>query len=379
MATTTDTLLVEKEKFRSKTIPEIEMEYNVKILLAFVRGSQMYGTATANSDVDITFVYQQSTREILKGNYKEQITVGGNDIVGYEIERFLNLLSVNNPNMLESLDIPADCMIYKHSSMDVVLNQEIWLSRLIENSILGYANSQIKKATGLEKNMNNAQPRERKSILEFCHVVQDGNTVPFLGFFSDYKAYYDSQADYNNWGLVKMDNGKQLYSLYANHYAEDEYFRGLVKEDSVNLRLSDVPNPKNRPSVTFVYNLDGFEVHCKQHKAYWQWVVERNDERHLTNQSHGKNYDSKNMMHLYRLLNMAYRISQGGLLQVKDDNVSELMKIRRGEIEYDLLIEQAELMFNSIKNNFETLALKDKPDEKLKKDLLLQFRLADFK
>lgn len=373
-----DLLESEKEKFRSKTIPEIEMEYNVKILLAFVRGSQMYGTATANSDVDITFVYRQDTKDILKGNYKEQITVGGNDIVGYEIERFLNLLSVNNPNMLESLDIPADCMIYKHSSMDIVLNQEIWLSRLIENSILGYANSQIKKATGLEKNMNNPQPRERKSILEFCYVVQDGNTVPFLDFFEVYDYYHEGKSDYNKWGLVKMDNGKQLYALYPN--SKDEFYRGLVKEDSVNLRISNVENTEfEKTSYTFVYNLDGFEVHCKQHKAYWEWVDERNPERHLTNQSHGKNYDSKNMMHLYRLLNMAYKISQGGLLQVRDDNVSELMRIRKGEIEYDVLIEQAELMFNSIKNNFKTLALKDKPDNELKKDLLLQFRLAGFK
>lgn len=373
-----DLLESEKEKFRSKTIPEIEMKYNVKILLAFVRGSQMYGTATANSDVDITFVYRQDTKDILKGNYKEQITVGGNDIVGYEIERFLNLLSVNNPNMLESLDIPADCMIYKHSSMDIVLNQEIWLSRLIENSILGYANSQIKKATGLEKNMNNPQPRERKSILEFCYVVQDGNTVPFLDFFEVYDYYHEGKSDYNKWGLVKMDNGKQLYALYPN--SKDEFYRGLVKEDSVNLRISNVENTEfEKTSYTFVYNLDGFEVHCKQHKAYWEWVDERNPERHLTNQSHGKNYDSKNMMHLYRLLNMAYKISQGGLLQVRDDNVSELMRIRKGEIEYDVLIEQAELMFNSIKNNFKTLALKDKPDNELKKDLLLQFRLAGFK
>ena len=80
----------EKENFKKNILPNIESENNVKILLAYVRGSHMYGTNLPTSDVDITFIYQQPTDEILRGNYKEQINYGGNDIVGYEIQRFIN-------------------------------------------------------------------------------------------------------------------------------------------------------------------------------------------------------------------------------------------------------------------------------------------------
>ena len=141
----THTLQLEKDKFAA-SIPVLEKDRNIKILLAFVRGSHMYGTSNDKSDVDITFVYRQPTQEILKGNYVEQLSIGGNDIVGYEIERYLQLLGQNNPNIIESLDIPEDCLIYKHESMDTVLHtQSKWLSRTVEKTILGYADSQIRK------------------------------------------------------------------------------------------------------------------------------------------------------------------------------------------------------------------------------------------
>lgn len=362
----------EKKNFL-ELIPKIEFEHDVDILLAYVRGSHMYGTSTDKSDVDITFVYRQPTDTILKSEYMPQLNIGGNDVVGYEIERFLELLTLNNPNILESLDIPEDCMIYCDDYMVEVLDQSIWVSKLAEDTILGYAQSQVKKATGLNKNMNNAQPKERKSILEFCYVVIDGNTMPFYDFLTICERVYGIKPDPIKWGLVKMDNGKQLYALYPNK--DDEFFRGLVKEDSVNLRTSDVPNRSRRDSFTFVYNLDGFEIHCKQHAAYWKWEEERNEERHLTNQGHGKNYDSKNMMHLMRLLQMAHNVATSDRIVVRQANtVSWLLNIKKGEFEYDQMIKDAERFTESIKRDFTRSRLKDRPDSKQAKEILLKFR-----
>ena len=365
-------LEVEKSKF-ADSIPYLEKERNIQVLLAFVRGSHMYGTSNSKSDVDITFVYKQPTQEILKGNYLEQLNVGGNDIVGYEIQRYIQLLGQNNPNIIESLDIPEDCLIYKHESMEVFHNQSDWLSKAVEKTVLGYADSQIKKATGLNKNMNNAQPKERKSILEFCYIIENHNTIPFLEFFSKYLLLEDPNADYNNWGLTKMDNGKQLYALYPNF--EGEFFRGLVKEDSVNLRTSDIPNLQNRTSYTLVYNLDGFEVHCKQWKAYWDWEKERNPERFLMNQKAGQGVDLKNMMHLFRLLEMAQNISIGRGIQVRSENVAFLREIREGKHEYKDLMEEAERKFAEIKKNFDSLDIQESVDREMTKELLLKFRL----
>ncbi len=48
---------------------------------------------------------------------------------------------------------------------------------------------------------------------------------------------------------------------------------------------------------------------AKQYHAYWQWVEERNEARYQQNIEHGRSYDSKNMMHTFRLLYIALGIA----------------------------------------------------------------------
>ena len=359
----------EIDKFKNK-MKSIESEYGCKILLAFVRGSHMYGTSTDKSDVDITFVYQQPTSDILRGDYKEQITVGGNDIVGYEIQRFITLLGQNNPNILESLDIPEDCLIHKDEIMDSILQQHPWLSKLTEKTILGYADSQIKKATGLKKKMNNPMV-EKKDLLDFCYIIYDGKSFPVRKEFSD--------EELSKAGLVNIPNSRGIYGLYIDE-ENNQNFRGILKdENSTQLRLSSISKEyaEVHHCETMYYNQDGYEVWKKEYESYQKWLTERNEERHTTNSEHGKNYDSKSMMHLFRLLNMAFIISMGGKLTVREDDVEWLMEIRRGELEYDELIEYSDMLFNLIKSNFKNVELQDTPDPTITKDLILAIRQKD--
>ena len=273
----------EIDKFKNK-MKSIESEYGCKILLAFVRGSHMYGTSTDKSDVDITFVYQQPTSDILRGDYKEQITVGGNDIVGYEIQRFITLLGQNNPNILEALDIPEDCLIHKDELMDPILQQHLWLSKLTEKTILGYADSQIKKATGLKKKMNNPMV-EKKDILDFCYIIYDGKSSPVRKEFSE--------EELSRAGLVNIPNSRGIYGLYIDEQ-KNQNFRGILKdENSTQLRLSSIPKDfaEIYHCYTMYYNQDGYEVWKKEYESYQKWLIERNEERHNTNSEHGKNYD----------------------------------------------------------------------------------------
>ena len=358
----------EKLKFYN-SIPDIEKEYNIKVLLAFVRGSYMYGTNTDTSDVDITFIYKQSTNDILKGNYIEQLNIGGNDIVGYEIQRYIQLLSQNNPNILESLDIPDDCLIYKDESMDI-FNQRDWVSKLTEKTILGYANSQIKKATGLNKNMNNPQPVTKKSILEFCYVIFGGSSQPLIRYANDMSINLDKV------GVVKNQNGKGLYAFYTDNKGEYN-FRGIIKnDDSTQIRLSAIPLDAavEIDPIVFYYNQDGFETHIKSHTLYWKWVNERNEERFNMNQEAGQGVDFKNMMHLFRLLEMASKIGGGKGLQVRSHKVEVLMDIRKGKYNYKDLLEQAETTTNHIKELFLNVDLIEHPDIEFAKELLLKFR-----
>lgn len=381
---------LEKDKFGA-SIPFLEKQHNIKILLAYVRGSHMYGTSSETSDVDITFIYQQPTTEILKNFSKESnlpmsyipyIDVSGTgDVVGYEIQNYIELLVKNNPTILETLDIPEECIIFKHESMKVFDNQEKWVTKLTENSILGYAKSQIKKATGLNKNMNNRQPEERNSILHYCYIIKREKSIPFLEWYDEYCSYNASCdeefLDHNNWGLAKVDNGKGMYALYLNELNGDN-FAGLIKDNtSTQLRLSTIPqaNMELRKEVyQFYYNLDGFEVHCKQHKSYWDWVKNRNQARFDLNQKAGQGVDLKNMSHLFRLLEMALNVSLGKGIKVRTENVQFLRDIKEGKYPYQDLMKDAEKLVSEINGNYESVNLPELVDVNYAKEILLTFR-----
>jgi hypothetical protein len=71
-------------------------------------------------------------------------------------------------------------------------------------------------------------------------------------------------------------------------------------------------------------------------------VEERNDERYKNTKSHGKNYDAKNMMHTFRLLNMAEEIAVHHRVIVHRKDRDFLLRIRAGDFEYEELIGMVE-------------------------------------
>lgn len=73
-----------------------------------------------------------------------QISNETNDEVYYEIGRFVELLLKNNPNILEILATPEDCVLYKHPLMEKLQLKE-FLSKLCKNTFAYYVTTQIKK------------------------------------------------------------------------------------------------------------------------------------------------------------------------------------------------------------------------------------------
>lgn len=47
-------------------------------------------------------------------DYTPQVSNPSNDIIYYEFGRFMELLSLNNPNILELLNSPEQAVLYKH-------------------------------------------------------------------------------------------------------------------------------------------------------------------------------------------------------------------------------------------------------------------------
>lgn len=158
-----------------------DLDNNTHLLLKCISGSRAYGLATPSSDTDIKGVFVLPKKQFYGLEYTEQLNNETNDIVYYELKRFIDLLTKNNPNILELLATPQDCVLFRNPVMDAV-KPELFLSKLCKQTFAGYAQSQIKKAKGLNKKTVNPVEKDRKSVLDFCHVVQGQGSIVLLSW-----------------------------------------------------------------------------------------------------------------------------------------------------------------------------------------------------
>lgn len=342
----------------------IDIQYlkeNNLILFEVISGSQAYGLATKDSDTDIKGVFYLP-KNIFYGNERiEQVNNSTNDIVYYELGKYIELLSKNNPNILEMLCTPGEHVMYKHPIMDEI-RPELFLSKMAKETLAGYALTQIKKAKGLNKKFNNPVSEERWTVLDFCYIMIDGKSVPVKDWLID----TDRKAEYC--GLVKLNHTKGLYALY---YDKNAGYKGLVRdENSDDVCCSSVEKGATLTVYLFC-NQEAYSAHCKNYSEYWSWVAKRNEKRYLNNLEHGKGYDAKNMMHVIRLLQQAKELFNTGNLRINRPNREELLAIKGGDKSYEELLNYAEQLMKEIEISYSTSSLQEKPnDEKVKKILV---------
>lgn len=338
------------------------------ILLEAISGSHAYGLSLPTSDTDIRGVFILPQDELYGLHYVEQVADEKNDVVFYELGRFVELLIKNNPTMLELLAIPADCILHRDPVLDMVRTEDV-LSKLCQEAFAGYAKAQIYKARGLNKKVVNPMDEKRKGILDFCFVPEGQGAVPLLEWLG---ARGWAQEDC---GLVNIPHMHDIYALFYGGpgAATTLGFKGVAaKEHSNAVSLSSVPKGMERAAI-MAFNKDGYTIYCKDYKNYWDWVEKRNEVRYEGTISHGKNYDAKNMMHTFRLLDMAAEIAEG-IVQVRRPNREELLAIRRGEREYDALLAEAEARLPLIAERFAASKLPEKPDADRLNAVLIEMR-----
>ena len=378
-------------------------------LLLVIRGSHAYGTNVETSDTDYSGVFIQKIEDIIGFNYIEQINDDKNDIVLYEIKRFLDLLSSNNPTVLELLNTPEDCILYKHPIFDEVLNnRDKFITKICAKSFGGMSVQQIQKAKGQNKKQNWEKDKvTRKDVLDFVYVIEGEKSIPwkvwnetkgyeerFCGVCNVpnardvYVVYYDDEA--RSLFSTKLTSKMRSYVFESRLYKDENGdlkskpltlgYKGLVKTGEGNnvaesnaLRLSSIPKGET-PICNIVYNKDGYSEHCKDFKSYEDWLANKNEARWVDVKSHGQKIDGKNMMHSKRLMSMAREIAEGSGINVRRDDAEYLISIRRGEIDLETLIDEVESEIVEIDELFDNSNLPDSVDKNFVNDLLIKIR-----
>ena len=372
-------------------------------LLIVIRGSHAYGTNIETSDTDYSGIFVQSEDDILGNKYIEQINDDKNDTVIYEVRRFLELVSKNNPTVLELLNTPEDCILYKDPNFDIILeNRNKFITKICANSFGGYAKMQIQKAKGQNKKQNWEKDKvTRKEVLDFVYVIEGETSIPWKEWNKG-----DNEFEEKFCGIVNVPNARDLYAVYYDSVARNMFsenvseqtretlkkhmkdsgnpmgfgYKGLVKSnegvsssESNALRLSSIP--KGETSIcNIIYNKDAYTQHCNDYKSYQTWLNERNESRWVDVNSHGQKIDGKNMMHCKRLIQMSREIAEGKGIIVRRENTKELISIRKGEIDLQTLIDSVELEIVEIDKLFINSKLPDSVDNNFIHELIVKIR-----
>ena len=380
-----------------------------KPLYLVIRGSHAYGTNVENSDTDYAGVFVQSMEDILGNKYTEQINDDTNDTVIYEVRRFLELLGSNNPTVLELLNTPEDCIIYKDPAFDLILNdREKFITKICAKSFGGYAKQQISKAKGQNKKQNWEKDKvTRKEVLDFVYVIEGEKSIPWKVWNSDGEREFEEKFI----GVVNVPNARDIYAVYYDGLARNMFsenvsestrdtlikfqkesgrpmgfgYKGLVKTgegansaESNQLRLSSIPKGEE-PICVITYNKDGYTQHCNDYKSYQTWLEQRNESRWVDVKSHGQKIDGKNMLHCKRLMEMAKEIAKGEGIIVRRPNAKELIAIRKGEVDLQTLIDNVEKEIIEVDKLFDNSSLPDNIDIELIHNLIVKIRKQIYK
>lgn len=360
-------------------------------LFVTLRGSHAYGTNVETSDEDYAGVYIQSVDDLLSNNYKEQVNDDKCDTVFYELKRFLELLATANPTMIELLNTPDDCIIYKHPAFDYILeNKNVFITKKCKQSFGGYAKQQISKAKGQNKKVNWEKDKvERKHPIDFAYFFAGEKSIPLSKYLKE------RGIDQKFCGLASLPHARDVYSIFYDYdsvalHSDDISpmakkiskflfkfsnllslngfklspglgYSGIAFEDSNTLRLSSIPKDADGFLGYISYNRDGYSQHCDDFRSYQDWLKNKNESRWVDVEAHGQKIDGKNMLHCQRLLNMAKEIAEGKGVIVRRPDAEYLISIRKGQVDLQTLIDESEFKIKEIDKMFDSN--KDIPDD----------------
>jgi len=328
-----------------------------------IAGSQAYGTNTPESDIDIRGIfkmpkgYLESLGIINPMKPIERVGDKKNDIEFYELKRYFQLASDCNPNIIELLWMPEDCITKCDDTMKVLLNnRELFLTEKAYHTFSGYAHSQLERARGQNKWVNNPQPETAPSKTDFCWVIWLGDEsmdywrrgkVPdlladdFGGFPCRPVSLKDRPEDLSNFVVAKLEHSDNMYRLY-----ETDNARGVFRGEHQQLVVESIAKEEEFLDLRgfLIYNENEYKKKQKDWKHYWEWKDNRNEARYRTQESGEVDYDSKNLMHCIRIMMSGKSILEGNgpIVRFTGEPLQQLKDIRNGKYTYDELMDWAD-------------------------------------
>jgi len=319
-------------------------------------GSHAYGTAIPTSDVDIRGIFVADPISVRTPFFSiDEIELPDSDTKFYELNKFVQLLVGQNPNIIELVWVNSQHVIASSPAYEMLRQSRTrFLTSKIGVTTAGYALSQLKRIKGHNKWITNPQPEREPEQLDYASVIYNfsGNkawnkTVPFDGFSA-------------------IDLGDNHYALYSDKGTwKDKRGNVIIKErDHIETLprglFAQLFTKKHTPDLIVKVNMKHFSDAHENWANYWEWKRNRNKTRSALEEQFG--FDTKHAMHLVRLLRMGVEALSDGVIRVHRPDAQELLSIRSGAWTYDQVIEYADDMNDKVQHLIKTTNLPKEVD-----------------
>lgn len=287
-----------------------------------VSGSHAYGTATPESDVDVRGVFLPYQEYIL-GFLHHVEQVEADEETQFEFRKFMYLASQANPNILELLFVPEDCLIETSRTGRMLrAYRHLFLSKKVLFTFTGYAHSQLHRIRTHRKWLFNPpthQPeradfglpsetlisREQRGAFYvlLAHLLRDNPEMEAL--FEAVKEVIEAE-EFPGWeGIVQKRGIPDEAMPYAQLLtgASDNFIAALQREQAYHRAVDEW-------------------------SKYNDWKKKRNPARAELERKFG--LDTKHASHLVRLMWMGEEILRTGTLTVLRPDADKLLAIRNG-------------------------------------------------
>ena len=331
------------------------------IIFSITAGSIAYGLNTPTSDIDERGIYVLPLKQRLGiMDTDQQITNDTQDIVYYDIHKYFKLATDCNPNIIEFLWSPSDCIQYVDPAgrmQQIIDNRNLFISARAYHTFSGYAYAQIKKCQGQNKLVHNPKPKDPPKKEDFCWVIPAfckdtwGHNFGSISLTAAEKLaklppsrpipLCELGIDLKYFHAAALEHASDTYRLY--HYADSAkgVFRGSDMLVCENIPLED---ESARFAGLLIYNKQGYDKALKEWHQYWDWIKNRNNAR-WEHQETGKiDYDTKNIMHCLRLLLSGKHILATGepIVRFEGEQQAYLMEVRNGVFPYSVIMERVD-------------------------------------
>lgn len=308
-------------------------------------GSVAYGTNLPGSDVDLKGVCIPPLNYFFGTKFFEQKdswgTETGNipeldlsqDKVVYSLTKYVQLVQAQNPNILDLLWLPEDCILRTSDIFDnLVLNRKKLLSKAAYNSFGGYAEAQLKRMENHRKWLIAEAKGEAQKRPELRNYVPESLAVETMITKDELYAYYEFLVS-----LLK--DRTQYFAQYPEFvsFVHKIDWKGLIKQEGLSAEQAEYSQSITGATDNYIHLLhstQNYMADLRRYEAWKSWKTNRNVERATLELKCG--YDGKNAAHCLRLQTMAVEILTTQEVKVRRVEDADFLKqVRQGNISYE--------------------------------------------